>query len=81
MAYRRLYSCGHLTLLYPHHADLADNDGVLTTNVVTVSDQRLETATIDLGCTTDMSSRLRRLTHTACQSVSECSVLQRVLKL
>lgn len=67
MAYGRLYRCGQLTLLYPHHADLLGDDGVMATNVITGSDHRLETATIDVGCTTDMSSRLRRLIHAVCQ--------------
>ncbi|MEY9584273.1 McrC family protein [Sinorhizobium fredii] len=63
MAYGRLYRCGHLTLLYPHHGDLLGHDGALTTNVITGSDDRLETATIDVGYAEDMTSRLRRLVH------------------
>ncbi|MBP2238690.1 5-methylcytosine-specific restriction enzyme subunit McrC [Sinorhizobium kostiense] len=66
MAYGRLYRCGHLTLLYPHHGDLLGDDGVLATNVITGSDDRLETATIDVGRAGDMASRLRRLVHCAC---------------
>lgn len=68
MAYGRLYSCGHLTLLYPHHGDLLGDAGVLTTNVITGSDHRLETATIDVSCVAEMSSRLRKLTQVACRS-------------
>lgn len=63
MAYGRLYQCAHLTLLYPHHLDLPPDDGVLATNVITRSDHRLETATIDIGRAHEIGPRLKRLVH------------------
>jgi 5-methylcytosine-specific restriction enzyme subunit McrC len=62
MAYGRLYECGRLTLLYPHHAALKQEAGILATNRITGSDHRLETATVDVADADGLRERLKRLT-------------------
>ncbi|WP_294289603.1 restriction endonuclease [uncultured Sphingomonas sp.] len=49
MAYSRLYRCGRLTLLYPHHRALSEDPGIHTAHRITDDEGRLETATIDLA--------------------------------
>jgi len=58
MAYGRLYECGRLTLLYPHHAALDRPEGILANSRITGSDHRLETATIDVAVDRDLGARL-----------------------
>ncbi len=64
MAYGRLYGCSRLTLLYPHHFGLHHDAGVLASNLITGSDHRLETATIDVGSAHEIALRLKQLVHT-----------------
>ena len=61
MAYGRLYGCGRLTLLYPHHAGLGATAGILAAHIVAASDHRLETATIDVTVSRDLMQSLRAL--------------------
>ncbi|HDR8954167.1 McrC family protein [Burkholderia vietnamiensis] len=61
MAYGRLYDCPRLTLLYPHHVGLSSDEGVQASHLVTGSDHRLETATIDVAFADGIGERLRSL--------------------
>lgn len=67
MAYGRLYGCGRLTLLFPHHAGLDQADGVHVAHRISGSDHRIETATVDVASANDLHGRLRALqVSTAC---------------
>ena len=61
MAYGQLYRCGHLTLLYPHHSALGQNDGAQASHRVIGSNDRLEASTIDVALASGMRERLRSL--------------------
>ncbi len=61
MAYGRLYDCGTLMLLYPHHVALGAIDGVIGHHRVNGCDHKLGTATIDVAFAGDLTSRLRML--------------------
>jgi 5-methylcytosine-specific restriction enzyme subunit McrC len=65
MAYGRLYECGRLTLLYPHHAALGPLAGVLAVHRVMESDHQLETATVDVAVSRDLRRSLRALSSGA----------------
>lgn len=58
IAYGRLYRCERLMLLYPHHAALAERDGVISEHRVTASDHRLAIATVDVSGGVGLGSRL-----------------------
>lgn len=60
MAYGRLYHCGRLTLLYPHHRGLGD-PGVHASHGITDHDGRLETATVDIAESRGFSERIARI--------------------
>lgn len=49
MAYSRLYNCRHLTLLYPHHAQLGTRTGPFAQHRITRTNELLEWATIDIA--------------------------------
>jgi len=49
MAYGRLYACGSLALLYPHHRQLGEIPGVLGRHTVTGTSDVLDTVTIDVS--------------------------------
>ena len=49
MAYGRLYGCGSLTLLYPHHGQLKDLPGIIGRHTITGTSDILDTVTIDVS--------------------------------
>jgi 5-methylcytosine-specific restriction enzyme subunit McrC len=61
MAYGRLYECSQLMLLYPHHADLRQAEGVVSRHSVSRSQDKLVTATIDISTSFGLPERLRML--------------------
>lgn len=61
MAYGRLYDCPQLTLLYPHHTGLPNEEGLQASHRVNGSDHRLETATLDVAIADGLADRLRCL--------------------
>lgn len=61
MAYGSLYECERLTLLYPHHLGLATSEGQQTFHKITNTDRFLETCTIDVSHSADISERLRQV--------------------
>lgn len=61
MAYGRLYHCSRLMLLYPHHAELNQPEGVTGSHRINGSDDQLETATIDVSTRQGLLERLRAL--------------------
>jgi 5-methylcytosine-specific restriction enzyme subunit McrC len=69
MAYGRLYDCARLTLLYPHHAALAGDDGIQASHHVVGSTHWLDTATINVASGSGIEQRLRSLVETAAPAV------------
>ncbi len=61
MAYGQLYRCNRLTLLYPHHATLSQNDGVHAAHRITGSSQQIETASINVGQNERLHERLQAI--------------------
>ncbi|UDF30660.1 UNVERIFIED_ORG: McrC family protein [Roseateles sp. XES5] len=61
MAYGHLYQCDQLTLLYPHHAAIPHQEGVLVSHQVTGSSYWLKTASIDLSKGEMFGERLRAI--------------------
>lgn len=61
MAYGQLYACDHLALLYPHHAALGPNPGLIAAHRVAGGPAVLQIMTIDLGDRTSIPDQLRRL--------------------
>lgn len=61
MAYGHLYNSARLTLLYPHHSGLGEDEGVQGRYQVTGHDMFLETATIDIGNSVDILQRLNAM--------------------
>jgi 5-methylcytosine-specific restriction enzyme subunit McrC len=61
MAYGQIYCCPRLMLLYPHHHELRQPEGVLARHRVKGSEDRLVTATIDVSTNTGLPERLRTL--------------------
>jgi 5-methylcytosine-specific restriction enzyme subunit McrC len=60
-AYGRLYQCPRLMLLYPHHAELPDFEGITGIYRVNGSADHLATATIDVSTRSGILERLRAL--------------------
>lgn len=58
MAYGRLYRCGKLTLLYPHHREAGCEEGLIGDYTINASEHRLELFAIDVARGEDMASRL-----------------------
>lgn len=61
MAYGQLYQCDALTLLYPHHRDLALLPGIMGSYAVTPGQQRLSAATVDISGAAGIQSALRAI--------------------
>lgn len=61
MAYGRLYRCGKLTLLYPHHHGAGCDEGLIGEYSVNSSDDRLELFSIDVARGHDVHARLARI--------------------
>jgi len=59
MAYAHLYKAPRLTLLYPHHAGLGDEEGVRARFRVTGRETVLETASFDISTGADLVDRIR----------------------
>ncbi|HET7308174.1 MAG TPA: restriction endonuclease [Gammaproteobacteria bacterium] len=70
MAYAQLYDAPRLTLLYPHHAELGDEEGIHAQHSVNGRDSSLEMASIDVANGEDLLDRIRRLLPIDC-SVAE----------
>jgi 5-methylcytosine-specific restriction enzyme subunit McrC len=60
MAYGQVYGCPCLTLIYPHNSALMGPAGVLSSNLIGASDQRLHTVSVDLN---DLSGLQHQLGH------------------
>lgn len=58
MAYAHLYKAPRLTLLYPHHAGLGDEEGIRARFRVTGQETVLETASFDISSGTDLIYRI-----------------------
>lgn len=58
MAYGRLYRCGKLSLLYPHHRDSGCDEGLIGDYVVNSSSNRMEFFSIDLAHSDQIKARL-----------------------
>lgn len=69
MAYGRLYDCDQLTLLYPHHPSLGQEEGLQRTSRVTGSNSFLSTATIDIAIDVRIRDRLWAMTKAAGMAV------------
>ncbi len=63
MAYGHLYDAPRLTLLYPHHLELREDEGLLSSYRVNGLDRQVETATIDLAVAGGTVERLRRVVN------------------
>jgi 5-methylcytosine-specific restriction enzyme subunit McrC len=61
MAYAQLYRAPRLTLLYPHHPDLGNQEAVHSRHRVSGHEIILETASIDVADGTQVLHRIRRL--------------------
>jgi 5-methylcytosine-specific restriction enzyme subunit McrC len=62
MAYAHVYQVENLLLLYPHHAELGADEGILCDHkIMGTNDTRLRVATVDLSNLNDFSLRLRTL--------------------
>ena len=61
MAYGRLYRCGRLTLLYPHHRNAGFDEGLVEDFSVNSSEDRLGLFSFDVARSEDIKSRLKRL--------------------
>lgn len=58
MAYGRLYGCGRLTLVYPHHREIGGDEGHIGVYTVNSSQDRLELFSVDVSRSEDFKSRL-----------------------
>jgi 5-methylcytosine-specific restriction enzyme subunit McrC len=61
MAYAQLYRAPRLTLLYPHHPELGEEDGVHARHRISGHEAILETASIDVAKGKTVLDRIRRL--------------------
>lgn len=61
MAYAQLYRAPRLTLLYPHHPGLSDQEDIHARHRITGHDTILETASIDVANGSKMLDRIRRM--------------------
>lgn len=61
MAYGRLYRCGRLTLLYPHHRQAGCEEGPIGDYGIRSSEDRLALFAIDVARCDDMAMRLARV--------------------
>jgi 5-methylcytosine-specific restriction enzyme subunit McrC len=60
MAYGQLYKCPRLTLLYPHHAGMKQEEGQQWAHSISGRDHWLELTTIDVGRAEGFSERLAK---------------------
>jgi 5-methylcytosine-specific restriction enzyme subunit McrC len=58
MAYAHLYKAPRLTLLYPHHAGLGNDEGIHARFRVTGQETVLETASFDISSGQDLMDRI-----------------------
>lgn len=61
MAYGQLYKCRRLMLLYPHHALMSKQGGILAQHRVAGTDSRLFLASIDVSTNAGILDRLHKL--------------------
>ena len=61
MAYAQLYDAARVTLLYPHHPGLGDDEQIHARHRITGHAAILETATIDVADGRDVLLRIRQL--------------------
>lgn len=59
ISYSRVYECGRVALLYPHHGGLEGGEGIIGRYAMRATDGELATATIDLSRLSNMQARLR----------------------
>lgn len=64
MAYSRLYGCGRLTLLYPHHNAVGCEEGPIGEYRINGSEDRLEIFSFDVALSEKPRERLLRATST-----------------
>lgn len=74
MAYGRLYQCGKLTLLYPHHHQAGCEEGLIGNYAVTSSSDRLEIFSIDVSRSDSIKERLSGTCSFAFQGGGEAAV-------
>lgn len=60
MAYGRLYQCGKLTLIYPHHREAECDEGLIGKYAVNSSQDQLELFSVDVARAGDIRGRLAR---------------------
>jgi 5-methylcytosine-specific restriction enzyme subunit McrC len=70
MAYAHLYKAPRLTLLYPHHAGLGDEEGIRARFRVTGQETLLETASFDISTGADLVDRIRGRILTGLEEMS-----------
>jgi len=58
MAYAHLYKASRLTLLYPHHSGLGDQEGIRARFNITGQETVLETASFDISSSDDVVDRV-----------------------
>lgn len=69
MAYAHLYEAPRLTLLYPHHQDLSEPEGLQAQFRISGQETVIETASVDVASATDIVTRLKRLLHAECKEM------------
>ena len=70
MAYAHLYKAPRLTLLYPHHAGLGNEEGIRARFRVTGQETLLETASFDISTGADLVDRIRDRILTGIEEMS-----------
>lgn len=70
MAYAQLYKAPRLTLLYPHHTGLGEEEGLRARFRVTGLETLLETASFDISTGTDLVERIRSRILTGIEEMS-----------
>lgn len=66
MAYGRVYGCQQLMLLYPHHVELKQPEGVIGRHRVKNTTDKLAVTTIDVATSEKCLDRLRTLAKAVC---------------
>ena len=61
MAYAHLYKAPRLTLLYPHHQDLSESEGLQAQFRISGQETIIETASVDVATGDDMIARLKNI--------------------
>ncbi|MBU2982266.1 McrC family protein [Lentibacter algarum] len=69
MAYAHLYKAPRLTLLYPHHEDLSDVEGLQARFRISGQEKIMETASVDIARGDNMVARLRSIVLLATEEV------------